>query len=120
MPSASATCQISIRGSFDVLWADYLGDMLLHADVEAGQVRTTTLFGNPPDLAAFIGVLSLLRDFGFPVIGCAYCQNELEVSRSCLPCRFSNFPPPLAHSNWRIRCLTCSSGNSSRCRMLRS
>jgi hypothetical protein len=85
MSSARATCQISIRGSFDVLWADYLGDMLLRADVEAGQVRTTTLFGKPPDLAAFIGALSLLRDLGFPVIGCAYCQNELAEALPCPP-----------------------------------
>ncbi len=78
MPTAHSTCQISIRGAFDVQWADYLGDMLLHADVEGGQVRTTTLFGQPPDLAAFIGAISLLGDLGFPVIGCAYQWVEQE------------------------------------------
>ena len=78
MSPAYATCEISIRGAFDVIWTDYLGDMLLHADVNAGQVRTTTLFGQPPDLAAFIGALSLLADLGFPVIGCEYHRIELE------------------------------------------
>ena len=78
MPPASATCQISIRGAFDVHWADYLGDMLLHADVEAGQVRTTTLYGKLPDLAAFIGALSLLADLGFPVIECEYHRVDPE------------------------------------------
>jgi hypothetical protein len=85
MPLTNATCQISIRGSFDVLWTDYLGDMLLHAEVEAGQVRATTLFGKPPDLAAFIGMLSMLADLGFPVIACAYQQINAEESLPCLP-----------------------------------
>ena len=85
MPPTDATCQISIRGSFDVLWTDYLGDMLLHAEVEAGQVRTTTLFGKPPDLAAFIGMLSMLADLGFPVIACAYQRINAEESLPCLP-----------------------------------
>jgi hypothetical protein len=31
-------------------------------------VRTTTLYGKPPDLPAFIGALSMLVDFGFAVI----------------------------------------------------
>ena len=85
MPLTNATCQISIRGSFDVLWTDYLGDMLLHAEVEAGQVRTTTLFGTPPDLPAFIGMLSMLADLGFPVIACAYQRIDAEESLPCLP-----------------------------------
>ena len=76
MPTAHATCQISIRGAFDVHWVDYLGDMLLHAEVQDGEVRTTTLFGRPPDLAAFIGALSLLADLGFPVVGCTYDRIE--------------------------------------------
>jgi hypothetical protein len=78
MPPPNATCQISISGSFDVLWTDYLGDMLLLAEVEAGQVRTTTLYGKPPDLAAFVGMLSLLSDLGFPVIACAYQRFAAE------------------------------------------
>lgn len=76
MQTTIATCQISIRGSFDVLWADYLGDMLLQAEVQAGEVRTTTLFGQPPDLAAFIGILSMLTDLGFPVIACEYHRTD--------------------------------------------
>ncbi len=78
MSLAHVTCKISIRGSYDFFWADYLGDMVLHADVEAGEIRTTTLFGEPPDLAAFIGMLSLLADLGYPVIGCEYQQIEVE------------------------------------------
>lgn len=78
MPTTNATCQISLRGSFDVHWADYLGDMVLQAEVQAGQVRTTTLFGEPTDLAAFIGILSLLSDLGFPVLACEYQRGEAE------------------------------------------
>lgn len=72
MPPAGATCQISVLGSLDPLWEDYLGDMLLHAEVKAGKIRTSTVFGKPRDLAAFIGVLSMLSDLGFSVIGCEY------------------------------------------------
>ena len=85
MPLTNATCQISIRGSFDVLWTDYLGDMLLRAEVEAGQVRATTLFGTPPDLPAFIGMLSMLADLGFPVIACSYQRVDAEESPPYLP-----------------------------------
>lgn len=78
MSLAHVTCKISIRGSYDLLWADYLGDMVLRADVEAGEIRTTTLFGEPPDLSAFIGMISLLADLGFPVIDCEYHQVDGE------------------------------------------
>ena len=78
MSPVHATCQISIRGAFDVHWEDYLGEMLLHAEVTAGQVRTTTLFGEIPDLAAFVGALDLLQNLGFPVIGCEFRRVNLE------------------------------------------
>jgi hypothetical protein len=77
MSQARATCQVSIRGSFDVHWVDYLGDMLLDADVTEGHVRTTTLIGKPPDLAAFIGMLSLLADLGFSVVACEYHRGDV-------------------------------------------
>ena len=77
MSQARATCKVSIRGSFDVYWVDYLGDMLLHADVAEGHVRTTTLFGKPPDLAAFIGMLNLLADLGFPLVACEYRRADV-------------------------------------------
>ncbi len=76
MPRTHATCLISICGAFDLHWEDYLGDMLLHAEVKAGEVRTTTLRGEMPDLAAFIGVLGLLADLGFTVTGCEYKRVE--------------------------------------------
>jgi hypothetical protein len=77
MPKSSATCQVSICGSFDVHWVDYLGEMLLYADVADGHVRSTTLFGKPPDVAAFIGMLNLLVDLGFKVVACEYRQPDL-------------------------------------------
>jgi hypothetical protein len=76
MSESRATCQVSIRGSFDVHWVDYLGEMLLYADVTDGRVRTTTLFGRPRDLAAFIGMLSMLADLGFHVIACEYQRAD--------------------------------------------
>ena len=74
MSQTRATCMVSVRGSFDVTWADFLGDMLLHADVVEGHVQTTTIFAKPPDLAAFIGLLNALADFGFLVVACEYHQ----------------------------------------------
>jgi hypothetical protein len=78
MSQACATCRVSISGSFDVHWVDYLGDILLYADVSEGYIRTTTLFGKPPDLAAFMGMLNLLADFGFVVIACEYHRADVS------------------------------------------
>jgi hypothetical protein len=78
MPQTRATCKVTIRGSFDVRWVDYLGDMLLHAHIAEGHVQTTTLFAKPPDLAAFIGMLTGLADFGFLVIACEYRRPDVS------------------------------------------
>ncbi len=76
MPQAHAHCKIVIRGSFDVSWADYVGETLVHVQVDEGKIRTTTLFGQPIDLAAFLGTLHLLVDLGFPVIAIEYQQAD--------------------------------------------
>jgi hypothetical protein len=82
-PAVPATCQISIRGAFDRRWADYLGEMLLHMDVQAGQICTTTFSGQPPDLAAFIGMLNLFTNWGYSVIACEYRQSgPLDMEES--------------------------------------
>jgi hypothetical protein len=78
MSGSSATCQVTISGSFDLHWVDFLGEMLLYADVAEGHVRSTTLFGKPPDLAAFIGMLNLLADLGFRVIACEYHRANVK------------------------------------------
>jgi hypothetical protein len=85
-PAVPATCQISIHGSFDQGWADYLGEMLLDMDVQAGQVNTTTFSGHAPDLAAFIGMLNLFANQGISVIACEYGQNKpLDMEESAGP-----------------------------------
>ena len=76
MPEDHAHCKIVIRGSFDVSWADYAGETLVHVQVDEGKIRTTTLFGQPIDLAAFLGTLHLLVDLGFPVIAVEYQQAD--------------------------------------------
>jgi len=76
MSSVPATCQISIRGSFDQRWADYLGEMLLDMDVHEGQINTTTLSGHLPDLSAFFGMLNLLTNWGVSVIACEYHEGD--------------------------------------------
>jgi hypothetical protein len=76
MPQPRTNCQITIRGSFDLNWAEYLGDMLAHVQVTEGTIRSTTLVGHPIDLAAFLGTLNMLIDRGFPVRAFEYQQAD--------------------------------------------
>ena len=71
-----ASGKITIRGSFNLDWADYFGDTLAHVQVEEGIIRHTTLISRPIDLAAFLGTLHMLIDLGFPVIAFEYQQAE--------------------------------------------
>ena len=76
MPQARPRCSITIRGSFDVKWADYVGEMMVDAQVANGQIQTTTLLGQPIDLTAFLGAIHMLVDLGFPVMACEYQQAD--------------------------------------------
>ena len=76
MSPVPAACRISIRGAFDRRWADYLGEMLVDMDVQAGQICATTVSGHPPDLPAFIGMLNLLTNWGVSVIACEYQESD--------------------------------------------
>ncbi len=76
MSQPRANCRITIRGSFDLNWADYVGDMLVDVQVEGGTIRTTTLIGHPIDLSAFLGTLHMLVDLGFPVMAFEYQQAD--------------------------------------------
>jgi len=76
MPQTRPRCRITIRGSFDVKWADYVGEMMVDVQVAEGKIQTTTLLGRPIDLAAFLGAIHMLVDLGFPVMGCEYQQAE--------------------------------------------
>ena len=76
MPRTRPRCSITIRGSFDVKWADYVGEMMVDVQVAGGKIQTTTLLGQPIDLAAFLGAIHMLVDLGFPVMACAYHEAE--------------------------------------------
>ena len=76
MSQPRANCRIMIRGSFNLNWADYAGDMLVDVQVEGGTIQTTTLIGHPIDLAAFLGILHMLIDLGFPVLAFEYWQAD--------------------------------------------
>ncbi len=76
MLQARPQCRITIRGSFNVKWADYVGEMMVDALVADGEVRTTTLLGHPLDLGTFLGAVQILVDIGFPVIDCEYHQSQ--------------------------------------------
>ncbi len=77
MPQAHASCKVVIRGSFDVSWVDYVGEMLVDVEVKDGKIQTTTLYGQPIDLSAFLGTLHMLIDLGFPVIAFEYHQADV-------------------------------------------
>lgn len=76
MPQARPRCKITIDGSFDVKWADYIGEMMVDVQVAEGKIQTTTLFGQPIDLAAFLGAIHMLVDLGFPVTACEYQEAD--------------------------------------------
>ena len=84
MSQPSASCKIVIHGSFDVSWAEYVGEMLVHVQVQEGQIRTTTLFGRPIDLAAFLGTVHMLVDLNFPVIALEYQQADPAEATAAL------------------------------------
>ena len=69
-------CTITLRGSFDMQWADYIGALMVDTQVTEGEVQTTTLLGHPIDLTAFLGLVNTLVDLHFPVVDCAYHQVE--------------------------------------------
>lgn len=74
MPLPRANLKIELNGSFVMNWADYLGDMQVHEQIEQGTVQSTTLVGHPRDLEACLGLLHMLVDRGFPVRGFEYRQ----------------------------------------------
>lgn len=76
MPQLRPQCCITVRGSVDTKWADYIGHMTVDAQVADGAVQTTTLLGHPIDLGAFLGAVQMLVDMGFPVIACEYHQSQ--------------------------------------------
>jgi hypothetical protein len=76
VPQPRPRCKITIRGSFDVKWADYVGEMMLDVQVAQGRIQTTTLLGQPIDLAAFLGAIHMLVDLGFPVMAFEYQQAD--------------------------------------------
>jgi hypothetical protein len=76
MPQPRPQCRITIEGSYDTKWADYVGNMLVDARVADGTVQTTTLVGHPIDLLAFLGTVQMLVDMGFPVTACEYHQSQ--------------------------------------------
>ena len=78
MPQAHDSFKISLRGPFDVRWADYLGDKLMHVETDEGAIQITTLFGYSVDLAAFLGTLHTLIDLGYPVVSFEYRRAMLD------------------------------------------
>lgn len=75
-----ARCRIMIRGSSNVEWVDFVERLPVEMWVNAGDTRITTLEGSPIDLAAFLGVVHMLVDFGCPVVALEYTQGPSAIS----------------------------------------
>jgi hypothetical protein len=67
--------KITMQGPFNVRWADYVGDKLVHVETDEGKVPTTTLFGYSVDLSAFLGTLHTFIDLGYPVVAFEYRES---------------------------------------------
>jgi hypothetical protein len=64
--------KISLQGPFDVRWADFIGDKLVHVETEEGTPPITTLYGYCIDLSAFLGTLHTFIDLGYPLVAFDY------------------------------------------------
>lgn len=62
-------------GPFDVKWADYVGDKLVHVETDEGTPKITTLYGCSVDLSAFLGTLHTFIDLGYPVVAFEYRES---------------------------------------------
>ena len=67
--------KITMQGPFNVRWADYVGDKLVHAETREGDPPTTTLFGHVVDMSAFLGTLHTFIDLGYPVVAFEYRES---------------------------------------------
>lgn len=72
MPLSRDRCKIELEGWFDLDWTGYVGDTIVHEQVEQGAIRRTVLVGHPVDLEAFLGILHMLIDRGFWVQAIEY------------------------------------------------
>lgn len=75
MNSQRAYCKIIVSGPLTEHWADYVGDLLVDAEVEKGTIQTSTLIGQPYDLTAYVGMLNALANLGYTVIASEYRQG---------------------------------------------
>jgi hypothetical protein len=67
--------KITLQGPFNVRWADYVGDKLVHVEMSEGTCPFTTLFGYAVDLSAFLGTLHTFIDLGYPVKAFEYREG---------------------------------------------
>jgi len=67
--------KITMQGPFNVRWADYVGDKLVHAETCEGDPPSTTLFGHVVDMSAFLGTLHTFIDLGYPVVAFEYRES---------------------------------------------
>lgn len=78
MTQAHNSFKISMQGPFDVKWADYVGNKLVHVETDDKTIQTTTLVGYSVDVSAFLGILHTFIDLGYPVVDFEYHQRPQD------------------------------------------
>jgi hypothetical protein len=73
---ARAVYRITVQGSLDERWSDWLEGMRVVQIDGAGAAAQTVLKGNLTDQSALIGVLSVLQGLGLPVISVEYLGQD--------------------------------------------
>jgi hypothetical protein len=72
----SGECKFCVRGSIDARWVDYYGGVVRDEVKKEGEIQSTTITQDVPDLTAFIGIVNRLSDMGYPVIFLEYIQKD--------------------------------------------
>jgi hypothetical protein len=73
---AHGECKICMRGSIDSRWVDFYGEVGRDELKKGGEIQSTTITQDVPDLADFIGIINRLSDMGYPVISLEYRQKD--------------------------------------------
>jgi hypothetical protein len=71
-------CKIMLDGPLDERWASYLGDLSFEVMVQDGRIITSTLTGNPADLAEFIGILTSIHTLGLHVMSAEFTAGQVD------------------------------------------
>ena len=73
--------EIKVSGRLTPAWAEWFGDLSIHADQDRDGQVFTTLSGPAADQAALFGILNRIRDLGLRLVAVNVISPEI-VDRS--------------------------------------